>query len=294
MDSISQGITIKILGGLGNQLFQYAVGRSMALQLGCPLYLDLRGIGSKRNRVYLLDQFTHAGLDAVGMNLPPLRQKSLRWRLFKNHYLQKHNMVFALSNDIDERLFNPKIGQYFSGNWQSETYFKSVAENIRKDFTLKQEPAGMDAEYLRKIDGCESVAVHVRRGDYLKGKKNLNRFAVCSANYYHDAAMMIIKTKRIMPVFFVFSDDIEWASTNLNLPGQVYFVDHNNYKSAHQDLRLMASCKHNIIANSTFSWWGAWLNTNTQKMVISPRQWYLGKTLSNDHINAGSFTLIDN
>ncbi len=203
-------------------------------------------------------------------------------------------MVIAKGNAIDGRISHAKIGQYFSGPWQSEKYFQDVAQTIREDLTFKQKPLGLDLEYLQKMQACESVSVHVRRGDYLQVQKNISRYAVCSANYFHSAAAMIVKTKRILPVFFVFSDDMEWASANLNLPGQAHFVDHNTHENAHQDLRLMASCKHNIIANSTFSWWGAWLNSNVQKMVVAPRKWYLAENLSNDHINAETFTTIDN
>ena len=173
--------------------------------------------------------------------------------------------------------YDPSVAQighsaYLTGTWASEKYFAERRPEILNEFTFLDGPDPQNSALLGKISQCQAVAVHVRRGDYVKTRENIMKHGVCSVDYYARSAERILS---VVPdaIFFVFSDDPAWAGENIRLPGMVTFVTHNVGKRNHEDLRLMAACKHFIIANSTFSWWGAWLSKNTGKRVIAPVRW---------------------
>ena len=174
--------------------------------------------------------------------------------------------------------FDPEVaslpdGVCLEGYWQSERYFAQVADRVRHDLTLEKPPAGRDAELLAEIAAGNAVSLHVRRGDYVTDPAASATHGVCPLDYYR-RAIAFIAERVADPVFFLFSDDPEWTRANLDLGGAATLVDHNGPDRGHEDLRLMSHCDHHIIANSSFSWWGAWLDPRPQKMVVAPRQWF--------------------
>ena len=187
------------------------------------------------------------------------------WRDFLFKVLRKRNLVF-----------NPKVltlpdNTYLDGYWQSPKFFEEIREILIKDLTLANPSSS--AEILQtKIQQTNSVAIHVRRGDYIKNPIVLKEFGICSDQYYTKAVKHILKNVDDS-LFFVFSDDINWVKENIALPNSTVYIDDPNLTDV-EELILMSKCKHNIIANSSFSWWGAWLNTNANKIAIAPTPWF--------------------
>jgi len=161
---------------------------------------------------------------------------------------------------------------YLVGYWQAYRYAEEVASELRAELTFREPARGRNLEVLELIKGVESpVSIHIRRGDYaLAAEGNI----ALPMTYYSQGIRFFLERYK-SPTFFVFSDDMEFARRNLPSDAKVVFVDHNDSHSAHEDLRLMSSCRGNIIANSTFSWWAAWLNPNTEKTIFSPKYWHL-------------------
>ena len=162
---------------------------------------------------------------------------------------------------------------YLDGYFQSFKYFELIADQIRNELSPVTDYGKLDLEVKSKIESVESVSIHVRRGDYVTSKASMKTLGVCDLDYY-DRAINEIVRRLGDPHFFIFSDDPEWSKENLKVPGSVTYVSHNSGPTAFQDIRLMSICNHHIIANSTFSWWGAWLNSSKEKIVITPKKWF--------------------
>lgn len=238
---------VKIFGGLGNQMFQYAYGRNLELN-GKKIVFDISFFSghkykSDTARNYKLDKF----------NIKTQAEFSI-----------KHHQIFDLFIKIKRRL-GLETDQYF----QNEQYFKNIADIIRQEFTLKSSLSVKAQEILNQIKNSQSVAIHIRRGDYITDKKTNEYHGVCDLNYYKKA-ITIIKSKCQQPTFFIFSDDIEWAKANMSGENMVIVSDLTIEDV--EEMFLMSQCQHNIIANSSFSWWGAWLNNNQDKIVIVPKK----------------------
>jgi hypothetical protein len=265
-------IIINLKGGLGNQMFQYAFGRAISNRFGLELKLDGNYYFSENNkkselqREYLLDKFN------IAANLASIKEARRVNPIWKKILRKIKCKVFGPSNAFiySEREYNEKDNRYYVGFWQNEKYFKDISGTIRNDFALKEKMSDVSASYLDKITGdSASVSIHVRRTDILD-PKNLYG-GICDMDYYKNA-IALIKKKAAAPTFFVFSDDIEWCKKNLKFSDPVHFVSNSETKD-YEELILMSKCKHNIIANSSFSWWGAWLNENHDKIVIAPKKW---------------------
>ena len=241
-------IIVKLRGGLGNQMFQYAAGRALALRHQTNLKLD-RSIYS---------------------------QKLLRW--LKGDTLRHYALdVFNLQVEFTVRRQMNRGDVYLDDYWQSEDYFKDIEKIIHQDFTFKKSPEGLNKKLAKQIAQTASVSIHIRRGDYVTSRRT-NRFhGTCSPDYYH-RCVELIEDKISNPHFFIFGDDIKWAKENLEINHPIIFVEHNyGSENYFEDMRLMSLCRHNIIANSSFSWWGAWLNENSNKMVLAPQKWFKAK-----------------
>jgi hypothetical protein len=176
---------------------------------------------------------------------------------------------------------------YLHGYWQSEKYFADIEAQLRQDFAF---PAltGRNVEFASELESELSISLHVRRGDYL----NLAAHTVCSQEYYQAAVKEMIRKVSGDPRIYVFSDDPEWARQNLKFSVPTQVVDHNSGAADFEDMRLMSLCKHNIIANSSFSWWAAWLNANADKNVIAPKAWFGDPKLNNPDITPDSWQRI--
>ncbi|MDD2851998.1 MAG: alpha-1,2-fucosyltransferase [Desulfuromonadaceae bacterium] len=278
-------IIVKLWGGLGNQMFQYAAARRLAHANGVPLKLDTRWFVSNSSidtpRSYELDVFTLqtdlatatesrrlGGLDT--RRWPKVAKRLLAaWGYTppKSYVVEKHYY-------FDAGILQLKDECYLDGYWQSEKYFCDAAGLIRNDFTVKPIPDDANGGLLREINGCESVSLHFRRGDYVTNANAAAFHGMIPLDYYA-AALKTIGVRVTSPRLFVFSDDQEWVKQNLKTGFPVTYVEGNGAEKAYEDMRLMSACRHHIIANSSFSWWGAWLGANPDKTVIAPRNWFI-------------------
>jgi hypothetical protein len=145
---------------------------------------------------------------------------------------------------------------------------------IRKDFEFLEPAKDRNAEVLEQIRHSFSISIHVRRGDYVTLAAASEFHGLMGPDYYKAGAEAILRGKNETPSFFVFSDDPEWCKENIKLPGEITYIDWNTGKNSFEDMRLMSNCKHHVIANSSFSWWGAWLNPSKEKIVVAPKQWF--------------------
>lgn len=264
-------IVVRIWEGLGNQLFQYAYARSLQLRNGGDVRLcALHGEGNRTYRQYELDKF----------KITLARDKNIEKIA---SYIDKNIIVKRLLKQITEKVsflnyiheknvkYDEKqkylIGNYYVSGWfQNEEYFKEYASVIRKEIQLKKK-IKISKQLRHILKNCNTVSVHIRRGDYKRYNNVLNM------EYYQKAFALI--NSCVEDVYFVvFSDDLEWVKKNIDFGERVYFVNEDKRLKDYEELVIMSKCKHNIIANSTFSWWGAWLNTYTQKIVIGPKQWF--------------------
>jgi hypothetical protein len=195
------------------------------------------------------------------------------WQIGKRILPPKKGLYFEKSDFLfDEKVIFMSGDVYFDGYWQNELYFRNYEEIIRSSYKFKKDLNNQNREMLNMIKRKNSVSIHIRRGDYVGVKLWEN---ICDVQYYVNA-ISCIKNRITNPMFFIFSDDVTWCRANLNslvVPDEVVYVDWNKGVDSYIDMQLMSKCKHNIIANSSFSWWGAWLNTNQDKIVIAPRIW---------------------
>jgi len=291
-------IVMRLSGGLGNQMFQYSLGRSLSIKNNTDLYLDIDELAKKESsRKYELGVFDIKAKTANNdtyklLGIPnPNRRSPIS--IFRKQFLisrQKTKPIserkfiiesgFLFEADINKSVNN----SYLSGIWQSEKYFTDHADIIRQDFTLNQWSKlalAFKKQISDKIGGVP-VSIHIRRGDYMTDVKTNSKHGLLTLEYYRKAVGQI-RSQVTNPVFYVFSDDIEWCKSNLDFISPIVFVSDPKLSSA-EELLLMSTCDHNIIANSTFSWWGAWLNTNQNKTVITPANWFKTETDTKDLI----------
>lgn len=264
-------------GGLGNQMFQYAMARRASYVNRADLKLDISAFSGEdilTPRKYYLDEF-----NVVENFSSKYESDIIKKRGFINllHKLKPYYKRF----NIKEKYFyfDPKIllisdNVCLDGYWQSEKYFKDIEEIIRREFTLKKIPSREFKKICDYICSKESVSLHIRRGDYVFNKTTNKFHGVCPLNYYYKA-IELMNQKVKNSVYFIFSDDIEWAKNNLKLKVPHHFVSDRNGKiKDYEEIILISRCKSHIIANSTFSWWGAWLNNKPNKIVIAPKKWF--------------------
>ena len=268
-------IAVQLTGGLGNQLFQYAMGRSLAIRNNAVLKLDLSFFETYEWHEYSLDPFNIEKnvLQSADRIYFERNKKNLFKRIIRKLFGLQPNYICEKNLSFDEQYLQIKNPAYLFGYWQCENYFKENEQLLRKEFSVKIPPSTENQKLLDEIRGVESVSLHIRRGVFVNVDFVNKTHGTCSMEYY-EAAINIISGRFNNPVFYIFSDDINWAKENLEIQHVHRFVDINNDKTDYEDLRLMFSCKHNILANSTFSWWGAWLNNNPDKLVIAPKQWF--------------------
>jgi len=276
-------IVIKLQGGLGNQMFQYAAGLSVANKLDTDLKLDVSWFENMKEvdttRFYELDNFS-LQQDFITSNQYYFINDSIKKRLLSigkvrlNTYKEPH---FEYDNNFKKI----KNNKYLEGYFQTEEYFKHIRPEILKRFSIKNEPSTKSKEIINMVHKNESVSLHVRRGDYVTNQ-NASRFHGLMGEDYYKKAIAIMSKKIKAPKYFIFSDEIDWVKKNFDLPKGSVFITHN--KSGIEDMRIMIECKHNIIANSSFSWWGAWLGQNKDKVVIAPKLWFLNKKIDTSDI----------
>lgn len=271
-------ITVRLTGGLGNQMFEYATGRAMALRTGSELLLDPTPIvypgRHETPRSVVIDAFNIAG------SIQPPTDSPLR-RLFAyspvatrlSDLLPGRLLADRHPLTLDQRILSAHAPATLAGYWQREEYFTSVADVIRADFTLAAAPSPSWSEMARTIGGGDTVGVHIRRGDYVTNARANAHHGLAGAEYVHAAWDMLGLAGRAR--CFVFSDDPEWCRTNLAFLPDCTFVD--GFRD-YEELVLLSRCHHKIIANSSFSWWAAWLGEPGGGTVVAPRAWLQNAT----------------
>lgn len=272
-------VIVKLIGGLGNQLFQYALGRAISLKNHAPLKLDVSGFETYKLRHYGLCHFNVVENMASADEIARFRRSgSSRLSNFVSRLgllpeRLRFTTVVESGFPFCPRVLEARGNLYLDGYWQSEKYFKEIEDVIRREFIVKHKPDPVNERVGEMISGTDSVCLHIRRGDYASDPEINKIYGVCTLDYYYAAVRELAKAVAA-PHFFIFSDDPQWARDNLEINHPVTFISHNGGAKDYEDLRLMSLCKHFIIANSSFSWWAAWLGRHPAKMVFAPKVWF--------------------
>lgn len=271
-------IIVSMAGGLGNQFFQYAFARNLAHIHNTVLKLDISGFGANSERQYALTPFNVQENFATAQEVKSLtdpKQIAIgKWihGLLHNHPQRAKSHIRVKSSHFDPQLLKLPDNIYLDGYFQSEKYFINIADIIRNEFKVKNEINGKNKDIAELMTNSQSINICVRRGDFVTNVKVNQKHGVCGLDYYYNCIeQIILKVKS--PHFFVFSDDINWCKDNIKVKYPICFVDHQQEKP-YENLRLMSFCRHHIISNSTFPWWGAWLAAYEGKIVFVPKKWF--------------------
>ncbi|MBK9328469.1 MAG: alpha-1,2-fucosyltransferase [Sphingobacteriales bacterium] len=270
-------IVVRLMGGLGNQLFQYAAGRHLAHLNNADLYLDISKLnlsgegrplwkyelGSFNVKCSLADERMLHDFHGTGF--------SVKERVITQLISFGKNKKYTSNQyGFDTHFLELKGNYYVRGYFLSEKYFKEIADIIRDEITIKQDFKPMDDRLISQIKNSKSIAIHIRRGDYIRNLSSMDAHGLCSKDYYTKAIEWIKSELGEEVHFYLFTDDEAWVRKEMIWDINSTLISN---KSTVEDFYLMSLCKHNIIANSTFSWWSAWLNTNPDKIVIIPKHW---------------------
>lgn len=284
-----QLIISKIIGGLGNQMFQFAAGYALAARHNVPLRLDIGDFASYRlHQGFELDRVFELEVDIAdeadfSQVLGWRKHQVIRRLLSRPRFGSLSGGRFIVEPKFDywDGINSVDSECYLAGYWQTEKYFQDFGQEVRSSFRFRERLRDRNIEWERMIQGSPAVSIHIRRGDYVTNRTTNSMHGTCSLGYYH-AAIERITSQINFAEFFVFSDDIPWVVENLRISQPVHYISNNLGKDSYIDMRLMALCRHNIIANSSFSWWGAWLNDAIDKIVIAPKTWFAGKPRPRD------------
>lgn len=276
----------RITGGIGNQLFQYAFMRSLSIKLNQKFKLDLSWYrdyhkfektndpNAATKREYLLDKFNIKEnlLNPVYLSISyRLNNSSISNKILKYPPFRYFSYSIVAESDFNINKIQGLHNIYLTGFWQNSDLFEEFSDLIKEEFALKNKLSAENKILLKNIESTNSVAVHIRRGDLLSRPVAVAEQPSSSEQYYYNAINKI-KGKVEKPKIFIFSDDINWVKNNHKFDIPITYVDNDGPDFEH--FKLMCNCKHQIIANSTFSWWAAWLNNYQEKIVISPKWWY--------------------
>lgn len=286
-------IISEIIGGLGNQMFQYAAGRALSLRRNQQLVLETsKFTGYSLHQGFELHSVFNCSAkiassrdthDVLGWQSPcairKIISKSALAPLRRHEYVVEPH--FQYWSDIDKVPSNC----FLSGYWQSEKYFLDAAQEIRSDFTFKRRLSAKNTEFANNIENTNAISLHVRRGDYANHSRTTAVHGLCTSDYYKAAIDYICKRVE-NPFLYIFSDEVEWVKSNLTITLPCQYIDHNKDRDSFNDMHLMSLCKHHIVANSSFSWWGAWLNRDPRKLVVAPKRWFAAQTDTSDLLPA--------
>lgn len=288
---------VNIIGGLGNQMFQYALARTLEKKFGEPIYVDTT----------MFDTYNvHNGLEIERVFDLKLNRADIRdiKRLTRYAHTYTIRRIYSrllpvkksvcrepLDGAFEQSIFTQNTDRYYDGYWQNSCYFKDAETEIRQTYRFALPLDAKNRELSEKIMASQhAVGVHVRRGDYLKSSIYAG---ICTIEYYKHA-VEYIKQHIDSPLhFFIFSDDALWCKCNLEKimgDSPCTFIDWNHGTDSYKDMQLMSLCRHNIIANSSFSWWAAWLNQHQNNLVIAPTRWLQTKNVN--HIQMPQWVLI--
>jgi hypothetical protein len=263
-------IILRLRGGLGNQFFQFAAGKALAEHHNTAFKLDLYYYTKHPYRTFQLDKFNIPIEIASRKEVHHFTGSNPVMRILNkyNNYFHCPEVFAQPHYHFYEDFFSLPGNLYLSGYFQCEKYFLDIRSKILDWYKPLLPLDVKNQDIAQRIRSCNSVSLHIRRGDYA-----LNDIFGSVADAYYKSAITYIQQHVTDPHFFIFSDDVAWCKDNLKVD-KATFVDINKDEDSYKDLMLMSYCNHNIIANSTFSWWGAWLNPNSSKIVLAPKQWF--------------------
>lgn len=284
-------VIIRLLGGLGNQLFQFALGRYLALRKRVPLMVDLAWFEKQDLRKFELDKFNLkfeiASDNEVYSTRYLINNRLLRkvFTIIQGHlpYYRRRYIKEQQFGIYDSNILLCPRNCYLSGYWQSEKYFAEISSLLRQEFTPKFMLSAVYKYWQQRVSEDNSVSIHIRRGDYVNNSRTNDVHGVCSLEYYL-RAIKLMHSKVQAPTFFVFSDDLDWAKRNLSNCANLEYVKVDSANRDQEELLLMSACSHHIIANSSYSWWGAWLGEKEKSIVIAPDRWFSTKPFPQDTI----------
>jgi len=290
-------VTVKIHGAIGNQMFQYALGRALSLENNVPLRIDPSTLFdiTPWHRV-VVSNYALSTVFRIDpkMNYAAIFEKTIKIPYFAKafnkyyprmldalgywHYFQEKRAYI-----YDPSVFEKRGNIYLDGYWQSEKYFKKHEKIIRDDFSFRAPLTGEKAKLAEEIVNSESVCLNVRRQEIVNIPSFRDLYFVADESFYDNAVSLLKKRVGKNVTFYVVSDDIEWCRKNLRVDGKHVFVGNEYYGTEFRDaLHLMSLCKHFIIPNSTFAWWAAWLSLNPEKVVITPKVWMTNRSDTDD------------
>ena len=264
-------IVSKLIGGLGNQMFQYSIGRYLSLKYNTSLKLDIKEL-LYRPKILRTDfVYRDYDLDIFNLNLE-IGNFSNNNIIYESYFHFNPSVLSILDNHIESDI-------YLDGYWQSYKYFEQIFDIIKTDFIFKNKISGESEKLLYKIKESDSIMINIRRTDYL----NTNYHGVIGVDYVMKA-IDIIKSQIKNPQYFIFSNDIEWCRKNIKLNNMTIVDNLHNGPKFSTYFQLMINCKHFIIPNSTFAWWSAWLSNNTNKIIIAPIKWFTNQSINTNDL----------
>lgn len=280
-------IIVKLMGGIGNQLFQYATGRALAIKHNTSLKFDLTLLNqdpkdkyTKRN--FELNLFHTSCEIANDADIERFTKLSLYRKVLRKISPALNSKYFyAYQNgfEFDARFTEFPKNTYLDGYWQSEKFFIDIRKELVQELTINKPFTDKVKIAQQLIANSNSVSLHIRRGDYVSDKGASEFHGILPLSYYYESIKYLNEKHNDLKVF-IFSDDMDWVKEHLKIQNQCVYIDFNKKDDSVFDIYLMSLCNHNIIANSSFSWWGAWLNQHTDKIVIAPNQWFANKSLN--------------
>jgi len=274
-------VIVKFKGGLGNQMFQYTFARWIEIKLGQKVLLDATWYKTKHakrpycNRNLEIRNFKICKnfSDGIPINFFLKWLRKLKNYRFFGEIISKEVIIID-EKDFLTGIFLPQKNFIYimDGYWQSEQFPREIRNVISSEFQLRTPFSEQDKRIIEEMKDCDSVSLHIRRGDYAYVKETHDYHGVLGKNYYNDA-IKLLRGKKDKIKLFVFSDDIEWCQRHLNFSVPWKIIS-DGIRSASKELILMSNSKHYIIANSSFSWWAAWLGEKKESIIISPKQWF--------------------
>lgn len=274
-------IIVKLISGLGNQLFQYCIGRQLSLARGTELKLDISFFKGQSLRSFRLHHYNIQAEIATEKEVEKFTGIYANTGLYAKVFRKVEKLVpkrnRRLFKEQEWWVYEPELLKasrniYLDGYWQHYKYFENINPSILSELTVSEPYTPHENELLSAIQENNSVSLHIRRGDYITDPDTYNFMGIMPVEYY-DEAIKHMRENVQRPAFFIFSDDLQWAKDNIRVDAPLTFVHLDNGKKDYRELDLMSKCRHNIIANSSFSWWGAFLNRYPDKIVIAPRKW---------------------
>lgn len=282
-------VIIRLSGGVGNQMFQWALGKMIEETTDMEVYFDKIDAKPYQLNIFKTEpKFIEDSSTRLKLDIIWALRGILNWQSFLGFTLYSEKQF-----NFDRGINKIRRNSYINGFFQSELYFKSVEQKVRENLQFDAPLEGQNQSFASQLYSLNSIGVHILSDNYTRLGKYKKKYAKCSPEYYQNAVEHIAKINP-NPTVIVFSDDINWAKQNIKFKYKTIFVSHNKGKKSYEDLRLMSLCTHNVISNSSFAWWGAWLNNNSQKIVVAPEKWFNDDKIIQSDVIPSSWIKLEN